>query len=108
MNDPDAAEIKYRVVCPLGRETVQGITLAPRLDTLEGKTVCELWNMLFRGDMLFSELERLLAEQYPGVKFVGPDQFGYTHGGHEEETMASLADNLAKHGCDAVVSSVGG
>ena len=107
-NKPDAGRIMYRVVCPLGQKTVSGITPAPRLDTLEGKTICELWNMLFRGDMLFSELEGLLSEQYPGITFVSHNQFGYTHGGHEEETISQLAAKLASHGCDAVISSVGG
>jgi hypothetical protein len=32
-------------------------TLAPRLSTLEGKTVAQLWDFLFRGDQVFSALE---------------------------------------------------
>jgi hypothetical protein len=101
-------EGEYEVVWPLGRKASRMIQPGPRLDTLEGKTICEVWNMLFKGDLLFSELESLIKERYPGVRFVPPEEFGFTRGGQEESTMASLADNLARHGCDAVISSVGG
>ena len=98
----------YEVVSPLGRKAADMTEPATRLDTLEGKTICELWNMIFRGDMLFREIEEQLSRRYPGVRFVDFSEFGYTHGGQEEATMASLADNLEKHGCDAVISAVGG
>ena len=97
----------YEVVWPRGRRA-EGITpLAKRLDTLEGKTVCELWEWAFRGDEMFVVIEKELAKRYPGIKFVNYSVFGSTHGFKESELIASLPDLLHKHGCDAVISGVG-
>ena len=40
--------------------------LAPRVDTLEGKTVAQLWDDLFRGDEVFALLEEGLKARFPG------------------------------------------
>ena len=39
-----SAEPVYKVVSPIGESTVKMTTMAPRLDTLAGKTVCMVWN----------------------------------------------------------------
>ncbi len=99
---------EFEVLWPLGEKTKLAIQPAPRLDTLEGKTIGELSDMLFRADILFSELEKLLSEQYPGIRFVNYEDFGCTHGGQEEATIASLPEKLVQNHCDAVISAVGG
>ena len=38
------------VISPVGSEATCRETVAPHLDTLEGKTVCETWNGDFKGD----------------------------------------------------------
>ena len=43
----------YDVVWPSTPTTVQGAKLAKRLDTLEGKVVAELWDWVFKGDIMF-------------------------------------------------------
>ena len=43
----------YKVVSPLGEPVTKMITMAPRLNTLEGKTIGEIWNGGFRGDESF-------------------------------------------------------
>ena len=45
--------------------------LAPRLDSLEGKTVAQLWDQLFKGDVVFDLLEEGLKSRFPGVR-AGP------------------------------------
>ena len=55
---------------------------APRLDTLAGKTIAQLWDELFKGDVVFELLEEGLKKRYPGVKFVSWREFGSTHGGN--------------------------
>ncbi len=107
MKTNSAREAEHEVVWPLGKGRTQRIDPVPRLDTLESKTICELWNWNFRGDVVFSKLEELLSKRYPSVKFVSYKEFGNTHGGHEEATMASLPDTLSLKGCDAVISAVG-
>ena len=44
---------QYEVISPRGIESVKKQTIAPRLDSLEGKTICETWNRDFKGDIMF-------------------------------------------------------
>jgi hypothetical protein len=101
---PDQAT--ERVLWPRGHRTVDVKPLAARLDTLDGKTVGELWDDLFRGDEIFPMLEEELARRFPGVRFVSYGVFGSTHGGDEHRTIAELSDKLQQHGVDAVISGM--
>ena len=71
-------EGKYEVVSPLGERDTKWIDMAPRLETLEGKTICELWNQSFKPNITFPVIRELLQKKYPGVKIVpyteGPAQ----------------------------------
>jgi len=80
--------------------------LAPRLDTLEGKTIAQLWDELFKGDVVFELLEEGLKKRYPGVKFVSWRDFGSTHGGNERAALAALPEKLRERGVDAVMSGM--
>jgi hypothetical protein len=80
--------------------------LAPRLDTLEGKTVAQLWDELFKGDVVFDVLEEGLKKRYPGIKFVSWRTFGSTHGGNEKEALAALPQKLRDLRVDAVMSGM--
>lgn len=105
---PVAATDKvYEAVWPRGKAISKIIPLAKRLDTLEGKTVCELWDYMFRGDEVFPMVEKLLSEKYPGIKFVNYKEFGRTHGADEGKVLAAFGENFKKFGCDAVISAVG-
>ena len=97
----------YEVIWPRGKKVVELVRLAKRVDTLEGKTVCALWDWLFRGDQIFPAIEKVLAKRYPGVNFVGSGVFGSTHGGGEAQMLAALPDKLKQNKCDAVISGVG-
>ena len=81
--------------------------LAHRLESLEGKTIAQLWDYLFRGDEVFPLLEEGLKATYPGVRFVNFREFGSTHSGDEKEVLASLARRLKPLGVDAVISGMG-
>jgi hypothetical protein len=80
--------------------------LAPRLASLEGKTVAQLWDQLFKGDIVFELLEEALRKQFPGIKFVSWREFGSTHGGEEKEALAALPRRLKELGVDAVISGM--
>ena len=84
MSRSEGREI-YRVVWPRGARTVQATDVAPRLSTLEGKTIGQLWDDLFRGDEIFPILEEELARRFPGIRFVRYDAFGSTHGRDEQQ-----------------------
>ena len=81
--------------------------LAGRLEDLNGKTVCELWDYLFRGDEIFPWVEDALRDRYPGVNFVPYSEFGSTHGDEERAILESLPERLESLGVDAVVSGMG-
>ena len=98
----------YDVVWPLGRKTVSASVDAARLTTLEGKTICELWNYLYLGDQCFSLIEEGLRKLYPKIKFIPYGKFGNTHGKNEREVTRALAGKLAEYRCDAVISGIGG
>jgi hypothetical protein len=96
----------YEVVWPRGERRQALRPLARRLSTLEGKTVAQLWDYLFFGDEVFSELESSLRAQYPGVKFVSWREFGSTHAVNEKELLASLPQRFKELGVDAAISSM--
>ncbi len=97
----------YEVVWPRGNRMVGVIKLADRFDTLEGKTVCSLWDWRFAGDQVFPMIENELAKRYPRAKFVGYEVFGSTHGAQEAKMLANLPDMLKQYRCDAVISGIG-
>ena len=101
------SEDTYAALWPRGEKTVAIAPLAPRLDTLEGKTVAFLWDYLFRGDEIFPILEAELSAAYPGMNFVGYSTFGSTHGAGEGQIIADLPHTLAEHKVDAIVSGMG-
>ena len=65
----------HDVVWPRAARQMEIAPVAPRLDTLEGKTVGFVWDYLFRGDEIFTLLEEGLKQRYPKIKFVNYDGF---------------------------------
>lgn len=102
---------KIEVISPVGGEVVRQTTVAPRLADLAGKTVCEMWNGLFKGNFTFPVIRELLQEKYPGVKVIPYTEFPFAHGGDNPTHQAELARKMAalakEKGCDAVISGNG-
>src|SRR5262245_30863269 len=96
----------YPVVWPRGAKAVQATDVAPRLSTLDGKTIGQLWDDLFRGDEIFPILEEEIARRFPGVRFVRYDTFGSTHGRDEQRVLAELPGTLKALQVDAVISGM--
>ena len=94
----------YEVVWPVAERRLKTRPLAKRLDTLDGKTVAQLWDYLFAGDEVFVALEESLRERYPTVKFVSWREFGSTHAVNEKELLASLPQRFKELGVDAAIS----
>ena len=101
-------ETGYQVVWPLGKLAYQNMTLKPRIPDLNGKTICELSDYSFRGEEIFPVIREALRKIYPDIKFVEYTQFGNTHGASEAEVIRTLPTTLKEHGCDGVISGVGG
>src|ERR1041384_5254700 len=96
-------EPMYEVVWPLGRCVSKTVELAPPVVDLNGKTVCELWDWVFRGNEIFPILRAQLKQRYPNVRIVDYETMGDTHGNDEREYVATLPQLLARHGADAVI-----
>ena len=107
-----SAEPVYKVVSPLGESTVKTAAMAPRLDTLAGKTVCLVWNRSFKADVTLPAIAEALKKQYPTVKIVPYSALPMAPlpeppGSPGKESEALQAAYKAK-GCDAVIAGNGG
>lgn len=98
---------QYEVVWPRSERMSELRPLAPRLQTLQGVKVAQLWDYLFRGDEVFEHLEVGLRERYPDIEFVSWREFGNTHGEDEAQVLADLPRRLKAMGIDAVISGMG-
>lgn len=102
-----SAEQQYEVVWPRSERQQKPQPLAPRLDSLNGKTVAQLWDFRYRGNEVFRMLEEDLKARFPDVRFVGWKEFGSTYGSNERALLASLPDRFRALGVDAAVSAMG-
>ena len=101
--------MEFSVVSPVGQQVGAAGAIAARLPDLNGKTVCEVWNGMFRGDVLFPVLRELLKERYPHVKFIPYAELPKVEvWANMDQRCESLRESLIQKGCDAVISGVGG
>jgi hypothetical protein len=97
----------YEVVWPLGKSAYESFAPVQHVSDLTGKTVCELWDYLFRGEEIFPLLREGLRSQYFNTEFVDYSVFGNIHGGNEREVISALPELLRSRGCDVVISGIG-
>jgi hypothetical protein len=97
----------YDALWPRSPRQVQLKPLAKRLDTLEGKTIAQMWDYVFRGDEVYAVLEEGLKERYPNIRWVSYKEIGNTHGGEEREVVASIARRFKELKVDASISGMG-
>ncbi len=97
---------RYDVVWPRGQRQTGITPLTPRLADLNGKTIAQLWDYVFRGDEVFELLEEGLRARFPTVKFVSWRTFGSTHDQDERAHLAAFAEKFRAHGVDAVISGM--
>ena len=102
----------YKVVSPLGKPAVEMLPPAPRLKTLEGKTICEIWNGGFKGDETFPILRGMLKERYPNIKIIPYTEFPLTSiaslgPATIEKVLGAVKKAILKNACDAVITGNG-
>jgi hypothetical protein len=69
--------MKYTVLNPRGQRPVkERIPMAPRLDTLDGKTIYIIDVRWPYTENFVRELQNVLLEKYPKTKFVFRDKLG--------------------------------
>lgn len=102
----------YAVISPSGSEAVERKNLAQRLDTLNGKTVCEVWNEDFKGDIMFPMIRELLRERFPDVKIVPYTEIPRASlkgtPSYQREVLSQIVAAMREKGADAVISGNGG
>jgi hypothetical protein len=103
----------YAVVSPSGKSNLKAQTLAPGLGTLEGKTICEVWNRDFRGDVTFPKIRELLRSKYPHINIITYDEVitpGFNTMGQTAEdakALEVLGKALIEKGCHGLISGNG-
>ncbi|MGE5526564.1 MAG: hypothetical protein ACM3SS_22840 [Rhodospirillaceae bacterium] len=103
---------KIGVVSPEGLPHGVARAVSPHLDTLEGKTIGEVYNNHFKGELMFHTYRRLLKEKYPGVKIIPYDEFPIVYVGGDPASQKRIAQEVAARakelGCDAIITGNGG
>jgi len=104
-------EATYAVVTPRGEPTAQMITMAPRLDTLAGKTIGLIAGDAFKADITFPKLYDLLKAKYPTATIIPYKDFPYNDPAAYNSAGAArdaVSAAIKAKGCHAVITGNGG
>jgi hypothetical protein len=74
-----------------------------RLDTLEGKTICELSNDGWEYDRTFPAIRALLQRQFPTAKFIPYTEFGRIPNADDVKGMQEQVNKMKAAGCQGVI-----
>jgi hypothetical protein len=100
------------VISPEGLPLAATKQLSPHLGTLEGKTIGEVYNNHFQGELMFKTYRRLLKERFPGVKIIPYTEFPTVWVGGDAASQKRIAREIAvlakEKGCDAIITGNGG
>ena len=101
----------YAVVSPVGYGTVPMIQQAPRLTSLNGKTIAVV-GVSFMTSVTHPEIKRLILENYPDAKVLLLDEIGaagvYPAPGITRKAKEEFQRKLKEMKVDAVISGNGG
>ncbi|MBP1589522.1 MAG: hypothetical protein ILO10_04935 [Kiritimatiellae bacterium] len=99
------------VVCPVPGTVIEPMPPAPRLDTLDGKTIA-LVGGSFMANVTHPELRRLILAEFPTAKVYLLDEIGsagpYPRPGVSRRAKDEFQQRLREFGVDAVISGNGG
>ena len=101
----------YAVVSPVGCSSVEMISQADRLETLDGKTIA-IVGVSFMTSVTHPEIKRLILENYPSARVILLDEIGiagpYPSPGVTRKQKEEFQAKLKEMGVDAVISGNGG
>ena len=111
---PETSQVHdcHEVVSPLGDKAVAMAGMAPRLDSLDGKTIGEIWNGGFRGDESFPLIRKILQERFPTLKIIPYSEFTIASissmfPDRKQQTLEKLSAEIRAKGCDAIITGNG-
>jgi hypothetical protein len=103
---------KMRVISPAGLPLSATNRVSRHLDTLDGKTIGEVYNNHFKGEQMFHIYRRLFRERFPGVKIIPYSEFPTVYVGGDPASQKKTARDVAalakEWGCDALITGNGG
>jgi hypothetical protein len=103
---------KMGVISPEGLSLRPASGVSRELDTLAGKTIAEVYNNHFKGELMFQTYRRLFKQRFPGVKIIPYDQFPIVYVGGDPVSQKATARDIARlakeRGVDALISGNGG
>jgi len=94
----EAGPVTLEVYDPTGAYEVTELH-APRLDTLEGKTICQVADVLWQDHRTFPVITQLLQEMYPTATIIPFTETDRDQIDDEEHLKAVVEE----YGCDAVI-----
>ena len=101
-----------KVISPEGLPLGATGRVSRPLDTLEGKTIAEVYNNHFKGELMFRTYRRLLKEKYPGIRIIPYDEFPIVYVGGDAASQKRIAREIAalakEKGVDAIITGNGG
>ena len=100
------------VISPEGLPQGATSNVARHLDTLDGKTIGEVYNNHFKGELMFQTYRRLFKEKYKNVKIIPFTEFPIVYVGGDAESQKKIAKEIAElaklKGVDAIITGNGG
>jgi hypothetical protein len=101
-----------RAISPQGLPAGATAGVSRPLDNLEGKTIGEVYNNHFKGELMFRTYRRLLKEKFPGINIIPYDQFPTVYVGGDAASQKRVAREIAaiakEKGCHAIITGNGG
>ena len=101
-----------RVISPEGLQLREVTAVSRHLDTLAGKTIGEVYNNHFKGELMFQTYRRLFRERYPGVRIIPFDRFPTVYVGGDPASQKKTAREIAALAkelkVDAIITGNGG
>lgn len=101
----------FNVLSPVGQSSVEMIEMAPRLETLDGKTIA-LVGGSFMASVTHPELKRLILESFPTATVYVLNEIGsaglYPGPRVHKPQVERFQQRLIEYGVDAVISGNGG
>jgi hypothetical protein len=104
----NSKQMPLEVVHPVGEVTVKPARLAAPLDSLDGKTICEAYNGMFRGDKTFPKIREMLKRRYPKINIVPYSELPPLDIVRIEDELKRIPGILRQKRCDALIAGNGG
>lgn len=111
VEEAKANQVEYEVYSPVGDPAIKPITQAPRLSTLNGKTIAVVGGS-FMAHITHPEIKRLILQHYPTAKVLVLNEIGsagpYPQPGVKRPQKDEFERKLKEKKVDAVISGNGG